>query len=137
MPEETKPPKLPAVASQRPEGTQTVVRMKLGPSQDLIQFLKENPEAKLTIHFPGDPDYGEPAGEVRGPAFAIRSWREDKHECPRCHATFAIAYGNPPDHADAVHNVPVRCPSCGETVAALVPADVAVDDIRVQHCTPE
>lgn len=125
-------PALPAIAAAPTQGPGAVFRISIGPSPELLQVLKENPGGKLTIRLPGDPGYDESSGDVRGPAFAMRSWREDNHACSHCLQPFSVAYGHPPDQPRTTHNVAVRCPACGSAVAVPVPADVDADEVDVR-----
>ncbi len=125
-------PGFPAVVAARADAPRAVIRLSIGPSPELLQLLKENPGGQLVILERDDPGYGESSGAVCGPAFAMRSWREDNHACAHCARPFSVAYGNPPDQARSTRNVAVRCPGCGGVLAVAVPADVAADEIDVR-----
>jgi hypothetical protein len=128
---EASKPGLPAVAATPGNSPGAVFRVRIQPSPELLQLLKDNPEAKLTIRLPGDPGYAKSA-EVQGPAFSMQSWREDNHVCPHCSGLFSIAYCNPSNHTSGIHNIAVRCPECRGIVAAAVPAEVNEDAIEVR-----
>jgi hypothetical protein len=132
MSDDSEQPSLPALAPVTVDGPSTVFRLSVRPSFELAQFLKDNPGGQLTVLLPGDPGYGDSGREMSGPAFAIRSWREDNYACPFCSRAFSVAYGNPPGQARGTHNVVTRCPSCDASVAVAVPSDVTPTDIQVK-----
>src|SRR5262245_28693760 len=128
--QESAKPALPAIAAVPAPGPGVVFRTSVGLSPEFMKFVEEHPGGTFRIHLPGDPGHDEASRqESSGPAFAMRSWREDKHACPHCLQPFSVAYGNPPDQSRTTHNVAVRCPTCNGAVAIPVPDDVDADEI--------
>lgn len=104
----------------------------MGSSPELLRLMNEHPGGTRTLRMPSDPDHDATPGPIEGPAFALRSWIEDNHVCPRCRAAFAVACGNPPGQSKEIHNVAVRCPSCGGDVGVRVPRDLDSGDLQIE-----
>jgi hypothetical protein len=139
MSDEPQPPEhhLPAVAAAPAQAPRSVFRTSIKLSPELKRCIEENPGSRLEILLPGEPGYGRSTAPVRGPAFLMKSWREDNYACPHCQGPFLVAYGNPPGQVTSRRNVAVRCPGCDRPVAVTIPTDLPAEDLEVRQGNSE
>jgi len=109
----------------------SILRTRVGPSPELLAFVRENPGADLGFS-PGTGATSGKAAESPLRAFSAEDdARADNLGCPHCQTDFSVAYPIGPRRTGESHDVNVSCPACGGPVIAALPASIAPDHVAV------